>query len=261
MAGTVGAALRKVAAVVYVKYCDGSESFIRTNGYERTWKVKKSPVTANSLYDGETYDARAESELEGWSDYNSVCGLNDGWYYAVVKECDPRVRIRAQRIPSAEITDIFEPVESHIIDGKTIFDFGKIISGWCSFKVEGTRDAELSATFSETLFADGRINRKSMRNAKNVDRYILSGNGEESFRPRFTYRGFRYAEVTLTGDVKLTEIKAEAIRTATEQVGHFKLSSDEISQQTSRNGGQHRGLQPSRCADRLPSARRANGLA
>ncbi len=216
----------QVAMVVYLKYKDGTENYIKTKGLERTWKVKKSPIIENTIFDGETYDARLEEEIAGWSEYNPKFGLNTGWYYAVGKLHDPNIEIRSQLLHPIKSVEKIYPISTNFVNGKTILDFGKIITGWCAFTVRGNRDDEVSLRFSEVLFKDGRINPRSMRNAKNTDRYILKGNEKESYCPRFSYRGFRYVELTTSSRVEVVEIYAEKLRTASEKASTFTCSDE-----------------------------------
>ncbi|MFQ9738427.1 MAG: family 78 glycoside hydrolase catalytic domain [Christensenellaceae bacterium] len=80
--------------------------------------------------------------------------------------------------------------------------------------------------FSETLNKEGGIDRGSLRNAENTDVYILAGKEEEEFKPRFSYRGFRYVEVCAEGKAELREIVAEKLRTNTRQSGKFACSDE-----------------------------------
>lgn len=211
----------QVAMVVYIKYKDGTEKYIKTKGLERTWKVKQSPIIRNGIFDGETYDARLEEEIAGWSEYNTVFSLNSGWFYAVGKLHDENIEIRSQLLQPIKVVEKLYPISKNIVNGKTILDFGKIITGWCAFTVNGKRGDEVCLKFSEVLFKDGRINPRSMRNAKNTDVYILKGDEKESYRPRFSYRGFRYVELTASQGVEVSEIYAEKLRTDTEKASAF----------------------------------------
>ena len=50
--------------------------------------------------------------------------------------------------------------------------------------------------FAEMLNPDGTIYTTNLRTARCRDTYILEGEGEEVWQPRFTFHGFRYVEVT-----------------------------------------------------------------
>ena len=69
----------KITAELYIAFTDGSEKRIVTNKIERLWKARSSPVISGTIFDGETYDARMEEELKGWSEYNESFGLNNCW--------------------------------------------------------------------------------------------------------------------------------------------------------------------------------------
>ena len=43
---------------------------------------------------------------------------------------------------------------------------------------------------------DGELFTNALRTAKATDRYVAAGTGDEHYEPRFTFHGFRYAEIT-----------------------------------------------------------------
>ena len=54
------------------------------------------------------------------------------------------------------------------------------------------------------------------------DTYILKGTGDESYEPRFTYHGFRYAQIEYDPRAaKLYNVTGRVVRSAVEPVGKF----------------------------------------
>ena len=79
--------------------------------------------------------------------------------------------------------------------------------------------------FAELLYDNGMINRENMRGAKERDIYILRGDGEEHYHPRFTYHGFRYVEVTgYPGTPSLDSLRGHVVHTAVQTTGSFVAS-------------------------------------
>ena len=66
--------------------------------------------------------------------------------------------------------------------------------------------------FAEILNPDGSIYRENLRNADASDYFTLKGVGVETFRPMFTFHGFRYVEVTgYPGMPRLTDVLGEVV--------------------------------------------------
>ena len=63
------------------------------------------------------------------------------------------------------------------------------------------------------------------RGAKATDAYILKGEGQEVYEPRFTYHGFRYVEVTgFPGTPTLESIEGRFFTSAVEPTGGVSVS-------------------------------------
>ena len=67
--------------------------------------------------------------------------------------------------------------------------------------------------------------RRTCARARAEDHYILKGEGEEIWEPRFTYHGFRYVEVTgFPGTPKLDTVRGRVVHSAVKPVGSFAAS-------------------------------------
>jgi alpha-L-rhamnosidase len=62
--------------------------------------------------------------------------------------------------------------------------------------VRGARGTVVRMRFAERLNPNGSIYTQNLRNADATDTYILSGNGDETYTPSFTFHGFRYVELS-----------------------------------------------------------------
>ena len=80
--------------------------------------------------------------------------------------------------------------------GVWVFDLGQNFSGWARLKVRGPAGTKVVLRFAEMLNPDGTIYTTNLRSAKCIDTYVLRGEGEEVWEPRFTFHGFRYVELT-----------------------------------------------------------------
>jgi alpha-L-rhamnosidase len=112
---------------LHLAYDDGTEETLLTDG---TWKCHLSPITFNSIYDGESHDARLETP--GWDrpDFKET-----GWQAA---ETIPEKRdiLVAEQVEPIRATQEITPVSvRQIKPGTFVFDLGQNIAGWVRLKV------------------------------------------------------------------------------------------------------------------------------
>jgi alpha-L-rhamnosidase len=175
-----------VAAQLLLVYEDGSSETIATDG---SWRATTDgPITSSGLYVGEDYDARRE--LPDWS----TAGFDDtNW---------PLVRVDgAFPVPEASIVPAVRAIEHlPVLDvitspsGATILDFGQNLVGRLRVTVRGPRGHVVHVGHAEVL-EHGELGTRPLRRAISRDSYVLAGSGEETWEPRFTFHGFRYAQV------------------------------------------------------------------
>lgn len=139
----------------------------------------------------------------------------------------PAGRLKAQTMPPIRIVGTINPVKRNMLsEDRCVFDFGRNFSGWCEVTVSGPRGSMVAIKHGETVHADGSVNTDNLRLAKATDKYILAGRNEEFYQPRFTYHGFRYAEVRLLNGAKLLKIEGKAVHTDVKQTAGFETSSE-----------------------------------
>ena len=79
--------------------------------------------------------------------------------------------------------------------GIYVFDFGRNLTGWTRLVTHGEAGRRVLIRYAEALRPDGTLDTNSLRSISPADTLILKGGGEESWEPRFTYHGFRYAQL------------------------------------------------------------------
>jgi len=196
-------------------FADGSSQRVVSDS---SWKFSHGPIRGNGIYDGEWYDAR--EELTGWD----APGYDDrAWKPAQVVEGHP---LRAQRMPPiAARTQLPARSVSAPRAGCCIFDFGQNLSGVVRLRAHGPRGTTVTLRFAELLAEDGGLDLGTAREVTARDVIVLKGEGTEVLEPRFTYHGFRYAEVTgLPYPPSIDDVVAVVIHTAVEQTGTFLCS-------------------------------------
>jgi hypothetical protein len=110
-----------------------------------------------------------------------------------------------------------------------IFDFGQNAAGRARLKVSGAAGTQIQIRHAEVLNPDGTLHTEILRGAKCTDTYILKGGKEEVWEPAFTYRGFRYAEVTgYPGTPTKDALTFRVMHANTPQIGEFVCSEDII---------------------------------
>jgi alpha-L-rhamnosidase len=189
---------------------------------DTSWKAADGPIFEDSVYDGESYDARRETP--GWD----RPGFDDKDWPAAEAVKGPAGVLSAQMMPAIQVIDTIVPLGmTSPLPGVYIFDMGQNFSGWARLSVRGPRGTDVRLRFAELLFDNGTLNQDNLRSAQAEDHYILKGEGEESWEPRFTYHGYRYVEVTgFPGTPKLDSIRGRVVHSAVKPIGSFAASKD-----------------------------------
>ncbi|MCI8466048.1 MAG: family 78 glycoside hydrolase catalytic domain [Lachnospiraceae bacterium] len=203
-----------------LNYEDGTSRWIYSKS-EDWYYTNRGPLLENSIYHGETYDARLE--LTGWDRPGYRMEESEApWYQAVEFEPEEGT-IRAQILEPIKVVAERKPEKIYKIgDGSYTFDMGQNYAGWSRLKVRGERGTKIRMVHSELIHDDHTVNQISLRGMRATDTYILKGEGEEIYEPDFTYHGYRYVQVfglplepgedTITGCV---------VRSAVEPIGEF----------------------------------------
>ncbi|MCC6483486.1 MAG: family 78 glycoside hydrolase catalytic domain [Armatimonadetes bacterium] len=209
---------------INVDYTDGTHASFAT---DESWKWSTSPILMNSLYNGETYDARLEQS--GWD----MPGFDDSAWRGVVLCDSPTKLLSAQEIQPVRVTETL-PFKSmkEVKPGVWVFDFGQNFSGWCQLRVAGPAGQEVKLRYAEILHPDGSVNQENLRSAKATDTYILKGSGQEIYEPRFTYHGFRYVQIEgYPGRPEGSDVvKGRLVHTDFSPRGEFSCSNELINQ-------------------------------
>jgi alpha-L-rhamnosidase len=185
------------------------------------WRSSTGGTLADSLYDGESFDARLEPAgwtLPGfddheWSDVDVV-----DWDLSTLRSIDaPPIRRIEHLRPVAVLTT---PA------GRTVVDFGQNLSGRVRLTVSGESGAAVTLRHCETLIA-GEPEFETNRTALATDRYVLRGGEPETWEPRFTFHGFRYVEVEgWPGQLTTDSMTAVVLHTDLRRIGWFDCSDE-----------------------------------
>jgi len=203
-------------AQLEIETIDGSKQCILS---DEDWHATTGPLLASDIYDGETYDARLE--LTGWSEP----GYDDrGWAGVHVLERNLATLVAPTGPPVRRI-ELVEPVAiTTSPSGHTIIDFGQNLVGRLRINVHGETGQTITLRHAEVL-EDGDLCTRPLRFARATDRYTLRGSEAETWEPRFTFHGFRYADVEgWPGELSAGDIRAVVCHSDMERTGWFECS-------------------------------------
>ncbi len=206
---------------LYVTFEDGSETEVHSYSNYRWW-FASSPIVANSIYSGESYDARKEDDYPGGFASGKLEGnYNHSWFGSVHTE-QTHGELVPQEIDPIRVLGEYPGVALKTFSGKNIvFDVKQNLAGYCRIKVKGERGAKITLRHAETLKEDGHIDQTNLRTADQEDVYILKGSETETYEPRFTYHGFRYVEAWIEGEAEILSLTALHVHTDSRPIGEF----------------------------------------
>lgn len=190
---------------------------------DEEWRATTGPILSSGLYEGETYDARLE--LDGWSQSSY-----DDSSWSGVRPLDRDLRTLVARTgPPVRRTQLVAPVSIEASpSGRTIVDFGQNLVGRLHINVSGEAGTTITLRHAEILL-DGELCTAPLRGATATDRYTLRGAREETWEPRFTFHGFRYAEVEgWPGELRPEHVTAVVCHSDMERTGWFECSDDRV---------------------------------
>lgn len=188
-----------------ITYDDGTVETIST---DKDWKTTKGPITFNSIYTGEHYDARLEQD--GWN----LADFDDSkWKNAEIRSA-PSLNIVSQTMhPIRNVERVPARSIQKINDSTYVFNLGRNISGVSCFTVKGESGTTFKLKHGERVYENGRVDISNIdvhyrptddHDPFQTDIFTLRGKGEETFMPLFNYKGFQYVEVSCSKPVELT---------------------------------------------------------
>jgi alpha-L-rhamnosidase len=163
-------------------------------------------------------------EQDGWD----MPGFDDSsWPQAELFDA-PGGRMEAQKLEPIRVTEAIHPVDiTNPQPGMYIVDMGQSFYGITRLKVSGPSGTRVQMRSAYSLHADGTLKTEDNRSAQCTDVYILKGDGEETWSPRFKGQGFSRVEVTgFPGVPTLSNFEGLATHTDMEPVGSFTCSND-----------------------------------
>ena len=181
-------------AQVRVTYADGAVQTLAATG--DGWRAfGDGPVVDSGIYAGEHQDLRLA--VPGWS----ASGFDDAQWTAVRSAAAANPGYEDIPVPEARIAPPVRRIESLPVvttiptpTGGTILDFGQNLVGRLRVRARGAAGQRVVIRHAEVL-EEGELSIRPLRNAAATATFDLAG-GEETLESRFSFYGFRYAEIT-----------------------------------------------------------------
>lgn len=199
-------------ARVKITYEDGSVETIET---DESWKAYPSEIEYADFFNGEHVDEN--KRIDAFSAYD--CLEN-----AVV--VDEKRELRPYDMEPVVCVGTLQP---KVLDSKDsiLLDFGQNFAGVLNFSAQGKQGVKLVIRHAEMLDEHGQMYMENLRSAWCTDSLILSSKPCR-FAPKFTYHGFRYAEITAVegslDDVEITDIVGLVLSQKLQRTGEFECS-------------------------------------
>ena len=222
----VNLGLPKLICRLKITYDDNSEENVVSS---QDWKSTPSAITFSSIYGGEDYDARLEPLKWDESDFK------DSTWRSVVLPKIPNGSLKAETdYPVTVMEKISTKSIQKIDSSKYLYDFGQNASGIIELKVKGEKGQQVKIYLGELLDEKNNINQSASGSPYYLT-YTLKGEGVETWQPKFTYYGFRYAFVEgacpdttgiLSGMPHIISLISNHTRNSSPQNGDFKCSNE-----------------------------------
>lgn len=204
-----------------VQYEDGRKDVIVTD--KENWQYfGEGPYRYAGFFNGETYDARLEniyadfSRPDFWTEeiqrpevitpiyLEEQVGIFPG------AACWPAMNAQQPKLvgnyqaPVYEVETFSAKSMTEPLPGVYIYDLEQEIAGIPCLKLKGKRGQKITIRYGEVLYPNlpeyegltGQMLQANLREASNEDTYICKGEGIEIYKPRFTFHGFRYIEIS-----------------------------------------------------------------
>lgn len=182
-----------------IHYTDGT---VDTVASDTSWKLTKNgPTISNGVYYGDSYDAR--KELTGFN----TAGYDDSaWTAASVVE-GTGGRLSCQLSDPVRRTSTFTVKSiTRVGTDSYVVATPEMTTGWIKLmSINASAGDRIAITYGEKLNSDGTVQKLGGSDGvcsnwwphayNQQDIYISAGKENESFEPKFSYKGFQYVQI------------------------------------------------------------------
>lgn len=214
-----------------IRYQNGETQTVLT---DESWKVtKQGPTTTNSIYYGETYDARKELTGYDKADYDDSLWENADLLSA------PAGELKAQTMEPIRRTKELKPSKiTKLPSGSYVLTVPEMLAGWIKLNIKGASQGDtVTITYGEKLNADGQVQKLGGPDGVNSswwplaynqqDNYICKGGANETFEPKFSYKGYQYVQIdNYKGELTAADVTCYRVSNDMPVTGQFESSSE-----------------------------------
>lgn len=194
----------------------------------RGWRCTEGPIFRDSMYAGEGFDARLEPP--GWQ----TRGFDDSAWDLALKTHPPKGQLLPAEFEPIRIVDELPVLRTVAADAhRVVFEFPDMLAGIVRIRVNEPSGTRIHIAYTEGYGQGQRTSKEHNCHVSGEyfqeDVYICRGDGEEVWQPRFSYKGFRYVEITgFTGTFTADQVTALDLHQDVASRGSFTCSNDLI---------------------------------
>jgi alpha-L-rhamnosidase len=196
-------------AQLMLDFADGTRQVVATGD---GWTEHDGPIRSADLLMGQYVDARRRVSAP------RRAAVVDREIGPLVAEPDAPIRVTAE-LPAVAVLN------------NTIVDFGQNLVGRVRLTIRNAVAGQRIVLRHAEVLTGGELYTGNLRRAAATDTYVCAGADVEIFEPRFTFHGFRYAEVTgYPGRLAPDDVTARVLHSDTPWTGHFACSDPAVNQ-------------------------------
>jgi alpha-L-rhamnosidase len=238
---------QSLLAKLVITYDDGTSDVVTTN--DQSWKYyNNGPILYSSLDLGEIYDARKEAAISGWStaSYNdsawkkaSKVALEGTAYLDTTPSFDySRMQLIGQVGNNAGVYKTLTAQSvKEVRPGVFVYNMGQNMVGVPKIAfANGKAGNKVTLRVAEMLYPNlpesgnnvGMVMLENYRAALCIDHYTMK-DGQQTFQPKFTSRGYQYIEITgIEAALPLAAVQGVVISSVLQLTADYETSNPRI---------------------------------
>lgn len=187
-------------------------------------KSSTGPLIFSDIFVGEKYDA--QKEISGWNE-PEFDDRNWKSVHTVSYDC---ANITGQYGETVKPYKILEPEKIiHSPAGEQIVDVGQVVAGNVEISLECKAGHKIKLEHSEVLDEQGNFYNNIIGVNKEQQDIYITKEGKQTYRPHFTYHGFRYIKITgWPGEIKKDNFRIFVFTSEMKDIGQLRTSDKRI---------------------------------
>lgn len=199
---------------------DGTEKIITGNN----GRSAVGPLVFSDIFVGEKYDA--QKEISGWNEP----GFDDREWKAVHTVSYDYSNIMGQYGESVKPYKVLNPIQiMQSPAGELILDVGQVVAGNVEISLECRAGHMIILEHSEVLDEKGNFYNNIIGVNKEQQDIYITKDGKQTYRPHFTYHGFRYVKITgWPGKMEKDNFRIFVFTSEMKDIGQLRTSDKRI---------------------------------